>query len=512
MFSPGKERLGDRRYLAYLAKRYRTLGGYIGILFCLIGLIILIPACLALIIPTEKRMVIGFLLPGFTLVLLGCVLRTFLRPEKDNVLSIAEGAVIVIVAWCVAIIAGAVPFLWAGVNSTQSFFEATSGWTTTGLSVVDVSSISPMLHLFRSLMQLAGGAGLAILMLSFLGGPSGVALTTAEGRTDQLVPQVRQSARLVLQLYSAYILFGVVALKVAGMDWLDAFNHTFCAVSTGGFSTKADSIGFWNNPEMEFVLIVLMLLGTTNFLTVYSLGHGKLRMVFRNGELRLMAILLPISAAILFWGVSFYGYGKIPDQLRAAVFQTVSALSTTGYATVSLNSLNSLGLMVIIILMLIGGGTGSTAGGIKQHRIYLLFIGLKKEFKETFFPPHIISEEVFWVGNQRRIITEKDSRKVGLYISLYLFSWLTGGLIISSFGHSVADSLFEFASALGTVGLSVGITSAAAPDGLLWIEITGMLLGRLEFFVIFLGIIKIGNDLAILLPGIYTKDCKKECK
>jgi trk system potassium uptake protein TrkH len=500
MFSPEKERLADKRYFAYLTERYRSIGGYTGVLFCFIGLIIIMPAGLALIIPAERWMAIGFLLPGFALIFLGAVLRLLLRPEKNNVLSIAEGAAIVVVAWSAAIIAGAVPFLWAGLNTTQALFEATSGWTTTGLSVVDVSTVSPLLLFFRSIMQLAGGAGLAILMLSSMSGPAGVALTTAEGRTDQLVPQVRQSARLVLTLYSVYILLGVAALKFAGMDWLDAINHTFCAVSTGGFSTRADSIGFWNSPGIEAVLIVLMLLGTTNFLTVYTLAHGRFKTVFRNGELRLMAIILPLSISVLFFGVTFYGYGKISEQIRAAIFQAVTALSTTGYATVSLNGWNSLGLMVIMILMLIGGGTGSTAGGIKQHRIFLLVKGLKKEFTEIFFPPTAISEEFFWLGSQRRVLVERDLRKAGLYIALYLFSWLAGGLALAAFGHPVADSLFEFASALGTVGLSVGVTSATAPAGQLWIEIVGMLLGRLEFFVIFWGLIKIGNDLSIFLP------------
>jgi len=510
MFSPGKEILADRRYLAYLIDRYRSLGGYTGVLFCLIGLIIVIPAVLALIIPAERRMAIGFLLPGFALILLGTVLRLLLRPEKNNVLSVAEGAAIVVVAWSAAIIAGAVPFLWAGLDTTRALFEATSGWTTTGLSVVDVSKVSPLLLFFRSLMQLAGGAGLAILMLSSISGPAGVALTTAEGRSDQLVPQVRQSARLVLKLYSVYILLGVAALKFTGMDWLDAINHTFCAVSTGGFSTKADSIAFWNSPRIEAVLIVLMLLGATNFLTVYTLAHGRFRNIFRNGELRLTTTILPLSIAILFFGVTFYGYGKMSEQIRAAIFQAVTALSTTGYATVSLNGWNSLGLMVIMVLMLIGGGTGSTAGGIKQHRIFLLLKGLKKEFTEIFLPPNTISEEAFWVGSRRRFLVEKDLRNAGLYIALYLFSWLAGGLALSAFGHPVADSLFEFASALGTVGLSVGVTSAAAPAGQLWIEIVGMLLGRLEFFVIFWGIIKIGSDLSIFIPEIYAKKSEEE--
>lgn len=112
-----------------------------------------------------------------------------------------------------------------------------------------------------------------------------------------------------------------------------------------------------------------------------------------------------------------------------------------------------------------------------------------------FRPPKAVYEEMVWSGNQQRLLTESDLRKAGSYIALYLLTWLAGGCAISAFGHPLAESLFEFASSLGTVGLSVGVTSSEAADGQLWIQIVGMLLGRLEFFVIFWGMIKVGADL-----------------
>jgi trk system potassium uptake protein TrkH len=490
--------LSDRRYQAYLADRYRVLAGYCGVLFRLLGLLIAAPAFLALIYPGQADMALAFLCPGLGLALLGVVLR--LPPGRQNTLSIAEGAAIVVVAWVAAILAGAVPFYWAGLGLTQALFEATSGWTTTGLSVLAMDGVSPLLLFFRSLMQLAGGAGLAILMLSAINSPAGVGLSTAEGRAEQLVPQVRHSARLVLQLYLLYVLFGIAALRWAGMTWFEAVNHTFCAVSTGGFSTQTDSIAFWNNPAIEGVLMVLMILGATNFLTVYTLGHGRLRAGFRNGELRVLALLLPLAVLLLFGAVTLTAGNETTEPLRRALFQAVTALSTTGYATQAQTEWPAFGLLITIMLMLIGGGTGSTAGGIKLHRVFLLAKGLKREVTGVFLPPHLVQEELFLLGNQRRFLTDSDLRKTGIYIALYLFTWLVGGCALTAFGHPLADSLFEFASALGTVGLSVGITSAQAPAGLLWVEIVGMLLGRLEFFVIFWGILKIGRDLAHLLP------------
>jgi len=493
--------MSDPRYGLYLRRRYRTLCGHTGYLFSIVGLIMLAPALLTLVYPAEIHMLPGFLLPGLGLVALGIFLRATFRPQPNVTLSTADGAVIVVVAWCAAIAGGAVPFVWAGHDLTRSVFEATSGWTTTGLSVVDVTTASPLLLFFRSLMQLAGGAGLAILMLSAIAGPAGVGLSLAEGRSEQLVPQVRQSARLVVMLYGVYLLVGVIALKLAGMSWFDAANHACCAISTGGFSTRVESIGFWNSPEIEAVIMVLMLLGSMNFLTGYVLWRGDWRAVLRNGEIRLSAWLLPLAGGILLFGVTLLSAPHAAAALRTALFQAVSALTTTGFETTRVAAWNSLGWLVLILLMLIGGGTGSTAGGIKQHRLYLLAKGLKREFQEIFLPPGTLSEQAFWVGNHRRFLSADDLRKAALYIALYLLTWLAGGCALAAFGSPLADSLFEFDSALGTVGLSVGMTTAAAPDGQLWVLIAGMFLGRLEFFVIFWGFIKLGRDLPCLLRG-----------
>lgn len=491
--------MSDLRYRAYLRERYRALCGYAGVLFVLMGMTVLCPAGLVLFFPAERQMALGFLLPGAAAVLFGLFLRFFFGSRRDDILSLAEGAALVAVAWCGAIAIGALPFMWAGFDLTRSLFEATSGWTTTGLSIVDVEQSSPLLLFFRSLMQLVGGAGLAILMISAMAGPAGVGLATAEGRSEQLVPQIRQSARLVVMLYCSYTLVGVVGLRLCGMGWFDAVNHAFCAVSTGGFSTRVESVAFWGNPAVEAVLIGLMLLGGVNFLTAYTLLQGRWRAVLKNGELRLVALLLPLAVLALFVAASNAVDHDVSLRMREALFQAVAALTTTGYATVSFSEWSSTGWLLVIMLMLIGGGTGSTAGGIKQHRLYLLWKGLRSDVADLFLPAKAVYEEVVWVGSQQRLLAEDDLRKAVSYVALYLFTWLAGGCAIAAYGHPLAESLFEFASALGTVGLSVGVTAPGAADGQLWIEIAGMLLGRLEFLVLFAGVIKIGRDLRLFL-------------
>jgi trk system potassium uptake protein TrkH len=210
-------------------------------------------------------------------------------------------------------------------------------------------------------------------------------------------------------------------------------------------------------------------------------------------------VLLAGGSLVLLSGVTLGLYPGLGDSIRAAVFNTVSALSTTGYATVDFGSWNGLGWLVLIALMLMGGGTGSTAGGIKQYRILVLAKGLAWEVRRWFLPRSAVNEPSLWRGERRHFLTDREFRRVSMFALLYLFVLFAGTGILAAHGYPLADSLFEFASSLSTVGVSVGVTSAGAPAGVLWAEMMGMVLGRLEFFAVVVGVVKIVGDLPFLL-------------
>jgi trk system potassium uptake protein TrkH len=337
-------------------------------------------------------------------------------------------------------------------------------------------------------MQLAGGAGLAIIMLAVSALPVGAGLYRAEGRTDQLAPHVLASTRLVLMLYSGYALAGIIAYRLVGMNWFEAVNHSFCAVSTGGFSTRAQSIGYWDSPAVEAVTIALMLLGNMNFLTAYLLFRGKLRPYMKNGEVKTGGVLLLAGIAILFFVGTGTLYPNLDKRLRVAVFETVTALTTSGYSTTGYTEWPASGFLVLVVLMLVGGGTCSTAGGIKKLRVYLLFKSVLWEIRRTLLPGRVVAENSFYQGEDRLFVTDRLISTVGSFVFLYLATWLAGSLLISCFGYPLRDALFEYASAVGTVGLSIGITAASVHPAILWVETAGMFLGRLEFFVIFVAL------------------------
>lgn len=462
----------------------------------------LVPLIVILFYPSEMIYAGSFLLPGLPLLFAGLIIWHFLAPRETPNLTLQEGAVIVIFTWIIAILIGTVPLMITShLTFSQAIFESTSGWTTTGLSVVDVTEAPQIILFFRSFIQLAGGAGFAIIALSAIAGSFSAGLVGAEGRTDQLAPHVRHSANIVLTIYSGYVVLGTIALKLAGMGWFDATNHAFTALSTGGFSTRLESIGYWDSPVIEAVILVLMLLGTINFVVAYTFLRGKFRIGLRSGELHLLGLLLIAGTSLLLLFVTTSLYPSTEKSLRVAVFEAASAITTTGFATVDYRPWPAFGWLILIIFMLIGGGTGSTAGGIKQLRIYIIYKAVIWEIRKAFLPRHTLNEPAIWQGENRSLLSAQQVRQTAVFIGLYLFLFLFGSGMMMIYGYPMQESFFEFASTLGTVGLSVGVTSADMPTPLLWIQSIGMVLGRLEIFTVIIGGLKLTIDSRKLLTN-----------
>ncbi|MFP4249257.1 MAG: TrkH family potassium uptake protein [Armatimonadota bacterium] len=483
-----------RRSHLHLRKRYRAIISYTGMILLICAGLMVAPLACALVWPSELRLAPGFMGPALGLGAVGVTLWRVFRLREPTALTTQQGSVIVVLSWMIACIASAFPFMIVeGLGFTHGLFEAVSGWTTTGLSVIDVTQASHMTLIWRSLMQLAGGAGLAIIMVASIAGPTGTGLAMAEGRSEQLVPHVRASVKLVLTLYIGYALVGVLAYWIAGMGLFDAINHSFAAVATGGFSTRPESIGMWDEMRVEAVTIPLMLLGSLNFLTAWGLLRRRFQRATRSGELRLVAVVIPVAALLLFALVTggLYAGEKAG---RVAVFESVSALTGTGFATVSYEEWSGFGLLIIVTLMCIGGGVGSTSGGIKQYRVYVLLKSLFWKIRRAFLPPTTVFERWIWQGDYRDFIDERRLRGIADYFFLYVGSLLVATLVIAAAGFGLEESLFEAASMLGTVGLSVGVTSANAPSAVLWTGIIAMFLGRLEFYVVVIGLVKLAVD------------------
>lgn len=483
-------------------KGWPLLLGYIGLFLMLVGGLICIPLVMLIFYPNESDNAKYFLVTGLSSILIGFFLFLMIKGKNKGKLEKYQAISLLISIWIIAIVISAVPFMLTGNYSfTQAVFETTSGYTTTGLSVVNVD-ICPKIFLFyRSVMLFAGGIGLVLILTSAISDTNGIGLYFLEGHNDRLLPNLIKSARVIFAIYLSYVIIGTLAYTLFGMPLFDALNNSMAALSTGGFSTKSQSIGYYNSVPIEIITIILMLLGSTNFVLHYALIRFKFKTIFKNIEtwcfLVVAIIFLPLIVTLYSISFSDFWLG-----LRYGVFDFFTAITTTGFQIIdSYQRIPSSCLTIIILLMIIGGQSGSTAGGMKQVRVALAVKKVYWYCISTFGLANVIYPRYITRYGIKETANDEELNSATVYVLLYIGVLIVGTTIFTSFGYSLSDSLFEFSSALGTVGLSIGITSYSAHPVILWTAAIGMFVGRLEIFVIIMQIIKGKNKIKSVIES-----------
>ena len=290
-------------------KQRITRASNVGRLTALIGLLLLAPLLVLPFFPEDAQFATAFLVPGIASILLGLALCLCVKTHPLTMQeAMHHGNLLVLYIWLYGCLAGALPFVLGGrLTFVQALFEAVSGWTTTGLSVMDVTVTPPIFLFYRSFMQFCGGLGFVMIMMTFVQGRMGMVLYNAEGHPDKLMPTLRETVRTIVLMYMAFLAVGVGAYVLCGMPVFDAVLHTMGALSTGGFSNRAESIGAYHSVAIEGVTIVLMLVGTTNFAILLLIVRRKWRDALRCSELRflgvLLAIFVPVTALVLMTGL-----------------------------------------------------------------------------------------------------------------------------------------------------------------------------------------------------------------
>lgn len=465
---------------------------YYGQFLILIGMLLLAPLSTILFYPEDINQIYAFVIPSVGAISLG-MLICYLRPRRSIPYhwrsSIHEGSLTVLYAWLIGIVLGALPFVISGqLTIVQALFEAVSGWTTTGLSVIDVTNVNHLFQFHRCFMQFCGGLGFIMMILFFVQENQAANLYDAEGHPDRLEPRLIKTVRIIFGIYFISLLLGTIFYHIFGMNWFDSLFHAMCSLSTGGFSTQVDSIGAYKSIAIEWVTMILMVVGTTNFAVLLLMMKGKWREVKKISELKLFTVLVVLFSIVVALSLSYSLYMSVNDSLRISLFNVVSALSTTGYATVSYQEWPTLAVFALIILMLIGGGYGSTAGGMKLTRVYIAWQTLKNTFRQKLSSKRSVNKIYHYRAQGKTEINSSLMQDTIGYILIYFIVFLIGtGFIALFLNCDLQSAMFEFASALGTVGLSVGLTGPQTSEIILIIEMLGMLLGRLEIFVVFIG-------------------------
>ncbi|MCF7931116.1 MAG: hypothetical protein K9L02_06380 [Acholeplasmataceae bacterium] len=477
---------------------YPLLFGYLGYFLMMIGFIILLPLFAIIVYGEHTSEAKYFIIPGVTAIIIGYLLSQLLRNKETSKLERHQDIQLIFLVWVMAIICSAFPFVFSGeYNFTQAIFESTSGYTTTGLTVVDVTQASKAFLLFRSLLQFFGGVGLVLVITSAISDKYGMRLYYAEGHNDKLLPNLARSARLILSIYTIYIIVGSILYCIFGMSLFDAFNHAIASLSTGGFSTRMESIGYYQSFPIEVITMILMLLGSTNLIIHLFIFKAKFKKAFHHIEVKLFLILVAFFIPIMTLSLMNTNGDGMFQNLRVGLFQFLSAVTTTGFQTVEqFSGLPYMINLCVIILMIIGGGIGSTSGGIKQYRVALSMKNLYWSIRDKMSHQRTIHTNYVKKYGKDVIVTTEDAQNNQSFIMMYLLTLIFGALIFTSFGYTLEESFFEFSSALGTVGLSIGIISYQSHPIILWTTIVGMFIGRLEFYVFIIAMTKFGMDLS----------------
>lgn len=493
------------------ASGYRLIFGYLGIFLILIGLICLLPLVVLFFYPSETGVASHFYIVGIITIVAGLALAIILlRGREKERLGKHQDFILLLLIWLFAIIIGAFPFFLRGdMNFTQSIFESTSGYTSTGLTVFNFD-VDPNIYgyhvytMYRSLLIFFGAVGLVLVLVSALSDRYGMRLYSSEGHNDKLLPNLAKSSRLILSIYSGIIIAGALAYFIAGMDLFDAINHAITAVGTGGFSTKAVGIhGTGGNTiAVEIISVILMLAGATNFVVHLLILRGRFKKAFRDMEVRFMLLMLLVFiplfvASAFFTHSSAIGEVSFIDSLRLGAFYMVSSITTTGFN--SYQPIIYLGPSMIFMsacLMLVGGALGSTSGGIKQLRVASVLKGVFYSVVDRFSSKRILRPRYFWRYGEENEFTSEHYVESILFVIIYVLVLFVGTIAITIIpvGICFSDAFYEVASALSNTGLSVGVTHAGQHSGILWILSIVMFVGRLEIVAVYYAFLRVSRD------------------
>jgi trk system potassium uptake protein TrkH len=478
-------------------KNYRLIFYYLSVFVMMIGILQLVPLIILPFYPDELRYAKCFLIPGAAAIAVGLAVKTRMRDVEIIKLEKNYDSVLVVTVWLLAIWISAVPWMMTGTyNLTQAVFEMTSGFSTTGLSVVDSDSCPHIFLFFRSLTLFVGGIGLVLILTCAMNDRYGLNLYNAEGHNDRLLPNLGRSARLILSIYSCYILLGTIAYLLAGMSLFDAVNTSIAALSTGGFSTLSASIYGYHSLAVEIITMVLMMLGQTNFMIHLSLLKRKFGPLWKHSETRFFLVVFVLFNTVMTASLLHSGYATDFGQAeRVTLFHFVTSITTTGFIGVKdLAELPDLFLSCMTFLMLIGGNLESTAGGIKQYRVIVALKGIGYSIRNLALPNRAVKTNFIMKAGKRYELTDDEVSATTTYVLFYLLLFFLGSMIFTAYGYNLQDAMFEFSSALSTVGLSLGITGYDAPALVLWTGSAAMFFGRMEIMVIFQALGRIARD------------------
>ena len=477
-----------------LALNYRIVARTLGTMFIILACCML-PSAVVSIYYRDEISLSSFLLVTFLMIIIGISLKTI--EKKNELVRLREGYLIVVLTWITACFFCSLPYVISGAipNLSDAIFEATSGITTTGSSVLsDVEALPKAILFWRGFTHWMGGLGILTMAIAILPalGISGFQMAKAEASNsslDKTSPKMTDMAKILYKTYFALTALCILLLMVGGMDLFQASSHAFSAISTGGFSSKNLSVGAFDSAYIEFVLAVFMIIGSISFPMIYAaFVKKKMKAFLKNEEIRAFLVILfsaCILVALFLLGYSYYD--SLWECIRCGFFHVISIMTTTGFSTTDYNLWPAGAVVLMLILPFCGGCSGSTAGGVKAIRLVITGKLLVREFKKKLHPNAIYNIKV-----KNETAGYDTAITASTYLIFFFIVSVIGGVLVSlDPGADLITSFSASLSSMTNVGPGFGAVGPYGNYGFFqhWTKILLsflMVIGKLEIFAVFM--------------------------
>jgi len=462
----------------------------IGILLIILGISMLIPF-FAQFLYNEKNS--AFLSSAAVTIFIG-ILLVLANLEENRKLNLQQAFLLTTLSWLGIAIFGSLPFLLSDLNLSlvDAFFESMSGITTTGSTIITNLDVAPKsILLWRAILQWLGGIGVIVMAITILpllnvGGMQLFKNEQASDTAEKILPKTREVTLIISSIYLSLTLICGIAYWFAGMNVFDSVAHSMTTISTGGFSTYSGSIGYFQNPKIEIVSIIFIILGSIPFIAYLKFVKGDKKIFIKDSQIKGLAYILIASILLMFFYLLLSNQEyRFSENLRISTFNVVSILSGTGYVTSDFSLWGKFPLIFFIFLMFLGGCAGSTTCGIKIFRFQLLGFFIINQIKKLVYP-----RGIFFIKYNNEKISDTFMYSIITFIFLYFFIFFILATLLSLNGLDFVTALSGSASAISNVGPGLG--DVIGPNGNfsslpIFSKLSlslGMLLGRLELFAV----------------------------
>ncbi|MGI6752201.1 MAG: TrkH family potassium uptake protein [Anaerovoracaceae bacterium] len=454
----------------------------------------MLPSFIIAVLGREYRAAVVFAALILLLLGVGYPVMKKASPKSPN-LKIRDGVLIVALSWILASLLGTLPYLLTGAidNFAKAFFESTSGFTTTGATILtDLEGLPMSLIFWRSLSQWLGGMGILVFAISILpalgiGGQKIARAETPGPVLDKLTPKMTDSAKILYIIYFSFTLSAFLLLLLGGMNPFDAIIQSLGSVATGGLSNHAEGIAYFDNFYVEMVLSSFTILSSINFTLYYTLIQGNWKDFIGNWELRTFLLILFLSVILIGSNLVASDVVSTPfEAFRLSLFQASSAMSTTGHFSTDFNLWPPFSKMLLLILMSIGACSASTGGGLKVIRFMVLFSLIRRGFQKRLHPRAVIP-----VKFHGKVIPQEVVSSIAAFFHLYLFLFILSLLVLSFENLDLLSTFSAVIATMNNCGTGLGLVGPSGSFAV-FSDFSSiylcflMLAGRLELFTMIL--------------------------